>query len=836
MLKQGWMVPGYAEKVAVAVRKWGVPTEELTTLYQEFVLSRIQQALPESTVDQCTSLQDVLGLTAMAVGKAHCQVARTVFALTEAEQLPADSVGRFLFLSDRIQDAQDGAFLNEARRYERTQLAKVFFISEQEVRARIARVAMPMYEEIVDRFIAGESFDLASERKRLGIEDDCLLQVRVELTPVLKKLGASDFQSGLRAALAEHDLRDVKVAGTERSEDSVQLDYYLEAKEGSRDVVERAIARLAGSTDALARFQIALPADGPEVMEIKTASVEVEGWQTIHLAAFEAAATDDNIDTLTAAMDLKEEDRNAVAFGSEARAAIADCVMDGTSLAQTANRLGLPAESAGKLLKSIIADAFAEWCAELPGRSSGPDETPAVTLFVQRVLSAGRLLTAVGAPVRGAFNAKERAVPICRRILAVAEEGALKPEDLEVLRWLATKSSELEQAYAVCAPTVKQKVGAVLENVKEASDFDAYIRKINYPADALATLARREYGLMLEKQLEIDANALTSETESRELAEKATALRLAEADVEVVHEAKFGTVYGEACKEAVSSESDELLSKLNDLRVRLVISEEKAKQLFEAAIALELKPAVDEILEGYKIASGETTDDDKKPVGFQGGVDAAVDTIVNLSKKSFADFTLVSTGLVSLTGAQPVYKYVMSQDMNKAAEFAAVLGITDEMREQANADVGARIMGKRVFDALKNDQPISAELTTGLWEPLGLPQEWADKFIATQKCLFVSNKVESLFIKGLKAHEVVEVRSLAEEFGVKLNELADVPLPKRKRMFYIEAKDAVEKNINVEDLEEAAEAYGLTPAEANAEVDKAIEAKERNDRLMARIS
>jgi hypothetical protein len=145
-------------------------------------------------------------------------------------------------------------------------------------------------------------------------------------------------------------------------------------------------------------------------------------------------------------------------------------------------------------------------------------------------------------------------------------------------------------------------------------------------------------------------------------------------------------------------------------------------------------------------------------------------------------------------------------------------------------------MGKRVFDALKNDQPISAELTTGLWEPLGLPKEWAEKFIATQKSLFISNKVESLFVKGLKAHEIVEVRSLAEEFGVKLNELADVPLPKRKRMFYIEAKDAVEKNINVEDLEEAAEAYGLTPAEANAEVDKAIEAKERNDRLMARIS
>ena len=36
-------------------------------------------------------------------------------------------------------------------RYERTQLAKAFFISEQEVRAKIARVAMPMYQKVVER-------------------------------------------------------------------------------------------------------------------------------------------------------------------------------------------------------------------------------------------------------------------------------------------------------------------------------------------------------------------------------------------------------------------------------------------------------------------------------------------------------------------------------------------------------------------------------------------------------------------------------------------------------------------------------------------------------------
>ena len=69
------MVPGFNVKVAEAVRKWGVPTEELTSLYQEFVLSRMQQpSWPESIVEQCTSLQKALGLTAITVGRAHCQV------------------------------------------------------------------------------------------------------------------------------------------------------------------------------------------------------------------------------------------------------------------------------------------------------------------------------------------------------------------------------------------------------------------------------------------------------------------------------------------------------------------------------------------------------------------------------------------------------------------------------------------------------------------------------------------------------------------------------------------------------------------------------------------
>merc|ERR1719421_374180 len=154
----------------------------------------------------------------MTVGKAHIQAARAIFALTESGQLPDDSVARLLFLADRIQDAQDGAFLEEARRYERAQLAKVFFISEQEVRARIQRVAMPMYRAVVDRLIAGESIDLASERQRLGIEDDNLLEVRVDVRwkGKLTNLTEEDAQNGLLAALSAEDVRDVKVTGMEK--------------------------------------------------------------------------------------------------------------------------------------------------------------------------------------------------------------------------------------------------------------------------------------------------------------------------------------------------------------------------------------------------------------------------------------------------------------------------------------------------------------------------------------------------------------------------------------------------------------------------------------------
>jgi hypothetical protein len=274
---------------------------------------------------------------------------------------------------------------------------------------------------------------------------------------------------------------------------------------------------------------------------------------------------------------------------------------------------------------------------------------------------------------------------------------------------------------------------------------------------------------------------------------------------------------------------------LEALRVRLVLSEEKAQSLLVGAIVTELKPAVDEILEGYKTASGEKTDEDTKPIGFQGGVTAAVDKIVDMSKKSFADFTLVSTGMVSPSGAQPVYKYIMSQDMDRAAAFAEVLGVNETMREQAHQEVGGRVLGKKCWEALANEQPISAELTTGLWEPLGLPHEWAEKFIKSQKSLFITNKLENLFINGLKAHEVAQVRSLADDMGVKLFDLDDVPLPKRKRLFHIEAKEAVENQLALEDLEDAAEAYGLTATEANAEVDAAIKAKEKNDRIMSSI-
>jgi hypothetical protein len=835
MLKQGWMAPGFTTKVAEAVRKWGVSADELTPLYQDFVLSRMQQpSWPENIVEQCTSLQKALGLTAMTVGRAHCTVARNVFALTEAEQLPADSVGRFLFLADRIQDGQAGTFLEEARRYERAALAKVFFISEMEVRARIARVAMPMYQALVERFVAGENVDLASERQRLGIEEDSLVQARVEFVPVLKKLFDKSFETGLQAALADHPLREIKVTEIERDGESVQVDFYVEAKSGSREALEKTISKLTNSTEALKRFNVTLPADGEEVLQIRSSSVEVEGWRSVHLAAFEAAATEGkDIDTLSAGMDMQEEDRAAVEFGCEARAAIADCVMDGTSLSQTANRLGLATESAGKLLKKIVAEAFATWCAELPSRSGGPDEGSAIALLVKRVLSAGRLLTAIGVSARGAFDAKARSVPICRRILAVAEEDGLKPADLEVVRWIASGSTDLEQAYSACDSTVKAKVRAVLENANEAGSFDEYIRKINYPADFLVEKARMEYALMLEKRLERDST-LPTDAESSDMAAKAAALTLTEMDVQVVHEAKFAAAYSEACNQALAAETNELMSGLGAVRVRLVISEEKASQLMQESIAVELKPAVDEILEGYKIASGVTTDDDKKPIGFQGGVDAAIDRILDV-KKSFDDFTLVTTGLVNFSAAQPLYKYVMSKDMNRAVDFAPVLGINETLREQAHEEVAGVMLGKKAWEALKNDQPISAEVTAGIWEPLGLSHEWADKFITVQKNRFISTKFENLFVKGLLAHEVVEVRSLAEELGVKLSGLDGLPLPKRKRLFHIEAKQAVENKTDLGDLQEAAEIYGLDADEANAEVEAAVAAKEKNDRLLDSI-
>jgi hypothetical protein len=828
------MAPGFNTKVADAVRKWGVPAEELTSLYQDFVLSRMQQpSLPESIVEQCTSLQKALGLSAMTVGKAHCTVARNIFALTEAEQLPADSVAQFLFLADRIQDAQDGTFLEEARRYERTTLAKVFFISEMEVRARIARVAMPMYQTAVDRFVAGESIDLASERQRLGVEEDSLVQARVKFAPVLKKLFEKPFETGLQAALADQPIRDIKVTQIERNAESVEVDFYAETKGGSREALEKTINKITSSTEAIKRFNVTLPADAEEVSQILSSSVEVEGWRAMHLTAFEAAATEANIESLSAGLDMKEEDRAAAEFGRAARAAIADCVMDGTALSQTADRLGLPAESAGKLLKNIVADAFATWCAELPSRSGGPDEGSAIALLVQRVLSAGRLLTAVGVAARGSFDAGERVISVCRRILTVAEDDGIKADDLEVLRWIATRTSDLEQVYSVCDATVKDKVRSVLGDAKEASNFDAYIRKINYPADFLVDVARMEYALMLEKQLERD-NALPTEAESKDMAAKAAALKLSEMDVQTVHEAQFAPAYSEACKQAVAAETNELMTELDSMRVRLVISKEKASQLMQESIAVELKPAVDEIIEGYKIANGIPSDEDKKPIGFQGGVDGAIDRILEL-KKTFDDFTLVTTGLVNFSAAQPIYKYIMSKDMNRAQAFAEVLGVNETLREQAHEEVAGVMLGKQAWEALKSDKPISAELTTGLWEPLGLSKDWAETFITAQKNRFVSTKFESLFVKGLLAHEVLEVRTLAEELGVTINDLDDVSLPKRKRLFHIEAKHAVESKTDLEELQDAAEAYGLSADEANAEVEKAVAAKQKNDRLLESI-
>jgi hypothetical protein len=897
MLRQGWGSPGVYDEVEDAVRKWGVPSVELTSLYKDFVLSRMRQSSwTESIVDQCTSLQRALGLTAQQVGNVHCDAVEDVEYLVSSDQITADGVERFLYLADRIMAAQPGTFVENSQRYERTQLAKVLKMNELVLRAKIQRIALPMYQAAVDRLKAGENVDLAFERQRLGVEDDSIMEVQIELSPKLPKMSKVEFKDGMNAALIKlkmsKDLRDVEVGTIEREEapegmdagsSKVRVNYYVETKKGSRNVVETAIKRLPGTPVALERFNNAIEEKGRfltlskgEKMfrEFGASSISVAGWRSIHKAAFEAAqdevaqiqnasfeaALDEaaeaepepeiaiQFEDLLSAMDVDEEGRGELEFEREFRAAIADCVMDGTSLKETASRLGLSTEAAGEILRSSVAKPFSTWCAELESVPKEDYDTEteraAVTLFVRRTLSAGRLLMAFGVPANGTFEPPEgRRGIIGRRILDFAEGGEITADDLEVVQWLAKDKDNLAFMYRPITTVVIQYVNAVLENVKEVSSLDEYIRKWSYPAELVGPIVLDKYDKMVSARMRPDdvtdepAPAPT-DAEFADFAEKATALKLSQSDIQSVHDRDFGPLYIKAWREAMFGETDAPQPDVDAMRVQFGLSPRGAEKCIMQALKIELKPAVEGVYDGFKKWKGEDKkDEDKKKAEFPGGVSAAVDEILSKSKKCAIDVDLSELGLIKMGSEKDVYTYIVSyyfdQDYTKALEFGPLTGLGEMGRNKVHEEVVRVLLSNKVTEAMKSDQPCTSELTAGIWERLGCDIAWVEEYLTTQKSLQFIAKVNKMEINGFTARDMVKYRAEAEMLGVTWASVS--PLFKRKRYFRIEARDALERQLDLDVLENAKDEYGLTAMEANIEVDNAAAEKDTADGITAQM-
>lgn len=175
-----------ADAVAVIPAKFGISEEDFApmkqTMYEYYLLGMLDSAeVAYHEISDLTRLKYALALKGPAIGDAHFEAARAfyrnnvVYLEAEDDDLERDAAqakfDKLIFLSDRMYSDKDS---EEAYLYECSRLRGFFRMKEDEYDARVARVALPFYTEVVSRACVDSSVtreDVLAAQATLGVRD-----------------------------------------------------------------------------------------------------------------------------------------------------------------------------------------------------------------------------------------------------------------------------------------------------------------------------------------------------------------------------------------------------------------------------------------------------------------------------------------------------------------------------------------------------------------------------------------------------------------------------------------------------------------------------------------
>jgi hypothetical protein len=841
--------PELPSEVVKLQTEYGLADDEFmeiaTDIYKRYIMSMVKNPYTKTAeINELITLKNVLSLDNIAVGEAHAMAAedtyRTTCTFTPEEDLEDPehpdrmSLDKLLFLSERAFKQNDET--PEAFVFEFSRVAKAMKLSPNSGLIRVNDVAKPFYE----RALSSTRFKLETGQ----VSSDMLARARTTLG-----ISDDDAQDMHLTAYAEEvkSLLGIDAEGVDQA--TLQFPVgAIERLDSLRDVF--------GISESDAQYEI---------------SVEVT-------PLFQALASE-----------VFEE-----VLGES------DPVTSWTQLTTRQNELSLTATTMLPLLDSVVTQALGSPLEEASGCAGVNNEGGVYTKLNEALAikaKVGALLDQSGGliSVDSFFDPDSKSacftfLPIDMRkkmykmylSKAVREGGDGKSLSDEAEKNLSGIKSMLgisddmagEVATAACGPILEKRLAEAKDEVVGGDATSEVVEKLKGEIDELVSNLKISDQLVLKNKqqmykdyLRFVAQNSPSGIPSKSFVERLQMLRdlfsLKQDDVVEMHLGAFGSSYKKSVKEAMGVTGiidKEFREPLEQLRDRLGVGSENAKNLFNEAVKEKIRPMVKRIeaeLERQFLSKEQIAQKRGRDAGadvFLGGGGASGDLgigtqgnmmgdIVNLvdfytqndvaEEKEGEDFypvTALGIKAVEIDMADAMYRQflvggftakgdkLVARYEEAAPIFGRILGLTPKQMEATGANVGTAVYENFIANALKTKSSLDQQdmmFLANMQGKLGVSSEKGETMLVDASKKVLKDQANDLFDSpNLTPADIKTFRDRCAGMGLDIVEDLGYSKKRVSALFVLEITDGIEKGTitpdNAEYIAEVQEGLGIS--------------------------
>jgi len=555
-------------------------------VYQRYLIGMVKNPIAKTgDLKELSQLRSALGMDNLAAGEAHASAAREFYRQTclftpeedldDPDHPDRMSIDKFLFLSERA--FRQAGETDEAFKFEMSRVAKAFGITMDEALDRVADVAEPFYRRA-----------LASTRSKLEtgqVSSDMLRRAR-------KSLGIDDVTAtDLHVSTFNDEIKELLGKDTEEEVDPASLKF----PEGAMDRLNK-LKDVLGLTDEEADYEI--QNEATELFQAKALSTMEEAfaglvdasaaWEAMSTRQSELCLKDSQMKTLLSSMVMQslgkplEETMTFAKVNNEA--ATYDKLVDCLNAKETCKAvLGL---SGWSEFDDFDAKFFDPWAPDSACGFLSPDKRLTLyRMFLRRSVIKSE-------------SKKELTDELYEKVMEVKGMLGITDEQVEE-EMKAQFGPELMKALQVATNEIigDDYTPELVTNLKEKVDkvISDYRLSDSLVLEYGANLYLKAVGVVSQNT----PSGIPSKEKMEALDGLRSLLRLSKEDTYPAHLEVFGEVYKRSVLEAMGPTGvirPEFREPLVDLRARLGVTEDAARQLFLDAVKERMVPMVEDLV------------------------------------------------------------------------------------------------------------------------------------------------------------------------------------------------------------------------------------------------